>query len=147
MATTKTERVSDQGVSLSSSNNNSSNEEKSQSSRGRSGGSGGGGGRAPPSRWASGRVLTEAQRIRKREVDRISQRENRRKDKVRIAELEAKLQQMNEMATSQTNNILMNKIRELELANTKYKQQIDSFMASSSASSKPRNGKKSPRVP
>lgn len=44
--------------------------------------------------WASGRVLTEHQRARKREVDRIAQRQRRRKNESRIEEFEAKLESM-----------------------------------------------------
>lgn len=42
--------------------------------------------------WASGRSLTESQRLRKREVDRIRSRKHRQSTLTRITELEAKLQ-------------------------------------------------------
>jgi hypothetical protein len=42
--------------------------------------------------WASGRVLTEQQRARKREVDRIAQRQRRQNNESRIEEAETKLE-------------------------------------------------------
>src|SRR5277367_4526068 len=44
-----------------------------------------------PRPWASGRTLTEAQRERKREVDRIAHRHKRQRNAERIAALEAKV--------------------------------------------------------
>ncbi|KAI5867469.1 hypothetical protein GGS23DRAFT_548528 [Durotheca rogersii] len=54
------------------------------------------GGRGDPAgpRWSSGRGLTESQRARKREVDRIRSRRCRQSTLARIAELETKLQRV-----------------------------------------------------
>lgn len=51
----------------------------------------------PPKAWASGRVLTSAQRERKQKMDRISKQQVHKRQQERLRGLEAKISRLERM--------------------------------------------------